>query len=174
MAVFRACCLNWDQTMVWVMKVIGTAIKRTWASTLVFSANHLATSHSWTMPLPESPGLSKASLALSLVGTLFLTLGFWCTQGFVCALQQSVSGLSKFYNQIPLAFKVKFSGDSQSLCWIPGWEICSGPRTSLTVQKFLRNNYQAICKLYSRLIYGGLKGDLLWEGLCHKLHDPGW
>ena len=37
-----------------------------------------------------------------------------------CALQESVSQvLWKFYNQIPLAFKVKFSGSSQSLCWIP-------------------------------------------------------
>ena len=35
-------------------------------------------------------------------------------------LQESVSPvLWKFCNQILLAFKVKFSGDSQSLCWIP-------------------------------------------------------
>ena len=39
------------------------------------------------------------------------------TQGFVCALQESVSPvLCKFCNQIPLLSKVKFSGDSQSLC----------------------------------------------------------
>ena len=38
-------------------------------------------------------------------------------------LQESVSlVLWKFYSQIPLAFKVKFPGDSQSLCWIPRLE----------------------------------------------------
>ena len=41
-----------------------------------------------------------------------------CTS-FVCALQESVSpGLRKFCNQIPLAFNIKFSGGSQSLCHI--------------------------------------------------------
>ena len=40
--------------------------------------------------------------------------------GFVCALQESVSPvLWKFYNHVPLAFKVIFPGGSQSLCWIP-------------------------------------------------------
>ena len=43
-----------------------------------------------------------------------------CAQGFVCALQESVSPvLCKFCNQIPLASKVKFPGGSQSLCQIP-------------------------------------------------------
>ena len=53
-------------------------------------------------------------------GSLFLSPGSWCTQSFVCTLQESVSPvLCKFCNQIPLASKVKFSGDSQSLCQIP-------------------------------------------------------
>ena len=72
------------------------------------------------MPPTETPGHSQASLAQSLVGSLLLSPGSWCTQGFVCALQESVSPvLWKFCNQIPLAFKVKFPGDSQSLCQIP-------------------------------------------------------
>ena len=36
-------------------------------------------------PLWETPGPSKASLAQSLVGTLFLSPGSRCVQGFVCA-----------------------------------------------------------------------------------------
>ena len=72
------------------------------------------------MPLPETPGLSQASLAQYFVGTLFLFPVSWCAQGFVCALQESVSPvLWKFCNQIPLAFEVKFPGGSQSLCQIP-------------------------------------------------------
>ena len=56
------------------------------------------------MPPLETPGHSQASLAQSLVGTLLLSPGSWCTQGFVSALQESVSPvLWKFCNQIPLA-----------------------------------------------------------------------
>ena len=72
------------------------------------------------MPPPETPGHSQASLARSLVGSVPLSPGFWCTQSFVCAHQEFISPvLWKFCNQIPLAFKVKFPEDSQSLCWIP-------------------------------------------------------
>ena len=49
-----------------------------------------------------------------------LSPGSWCTQGFVCALQETVSPvLWKLCKQIPLASKVKFPGDFQSLCRIP-------------------------------------------------------
>ena len=69
---------------------------------------------------PETPGRSQASLGQSLVRPLLLSPGFWCTHGFVRALQESVSPvLCKFCNQIPLASKVKFPGGSQSLCQIP-------------------------------------------------------
>ena len=72
------------------------------------------------MPLPETLRHSRASLAQSLVGSLLLSPGSWCTPSFVCALQVSVSPvLWKFWNQIPLAFKVTFPGASQSLCLIP-------------------------------------------------------
>ena len=45
----------------------------------------------------------------------------WCAQGFVCALQESLFPpvLWKFCNQMPLSFKVRFPGDSQSPCEIP-------------------------------------------------------
>ena len=42
------------------------------------------------MTLPETPGHSQASLDQSLVGSLLLSPGFWCTQGSVCTLQESV------------------------------------------------------------------------------------
>ena len=34
--------------------------------------------------------------------------------------------LLKSCNQIPLAFKIRFPGNSQSLCWVPGWEAWYG------------------------------------------------
>ena len=79
-----------------------------------------AAGHCQPTPPPETPGHSQASLAQSPVGTLLLCPGSWCSHAFVCALQESVSPvLWKFYNQISLASKVKFPGDSQSLCQIP-------------------------------------------------------
>ena len=63
---------------------------------------------------------AHTSLGHSLVGSLLLSPGSWCAQGFVCVLQESVFPvLCKFCNQIPLAFKIKFPGVSQSLCQIP-------------------------------------------------------
>ena len=47
---------------------------------------------------PETPGHSQASLSQSIVGSLLFSPGSWCTQGFVCALQKSVSPvLCKFW-----------------------------------------------------------------------------
>ena len=43
------------------------------------------------MPLLETPGHSRASLGQSLVGSLLLFPGSWCTQGSVYALQEPIS-----------------------------------------------------------------------------------
>ena len=71
------------------------------------------------MPLPEAPRHSQANLAQSL----WVTAPFsWVLvhPRFCCVLQGSASSvLWKLCDQIPLAFKVKFSGGSQSLCRIP-------------------------------------------------------
>ena len=109
----------WGQTMVEVMKIMETSFKRSHAGPAALSApNPKAGHHQPALP-PETPRHSQASLGQSLVGSLPLSPGFWCTQGFVCALQKSVSPvLCKFYNQIPLPSKVKFPGGSQSLCQI--------------------------------------------------------
>ena len=106
--------------MVGVMAVMATSFKRTYASAVVFRAPDPTAGHCRPMPLPETPGHAQASLVQSVVGSLLLSPGSWCTRGFVCALQQSVSPiLWKFCNQIPLASKVKFPGGFQSLCQIP-------------------------------------------------------
>ena len=75
----------------------------------------------WPKPPNVAPGHSQASLTQSLVGTLILSPGSWCAQGFVGTLHESVSPiLWKFCNQIPLASNIKFPWGSQSLCRIPG------------------------------------------------------
>ena len=52
----------------------------------VVSAPDTVTGHSQPTSLPETPGHSQDSLDQSLVGSLLLSPGSWCTQGFVCAL----------------------------------------------------------------------------------------
>ena len=48
----------------------------------VFSAPEPSSGHCWPTPPPETPGHSQANLAESLVGSLLLSLGSWCAQGF--------------------------------------------------------------------------------------------
>ena len=57
-----------------------------------------AAGHLQPTPLSETPGHSWASLSPSLLGSLLLSPGSYCTQGSVCALTESVSPvLCKFW-----------------------------------------------------------------------------
>ena len=99
---------------------MGTSFQRFQAGTAALSAPNPAAVHRRPTPPPGTPGHPRASLGQSLVGSLLLSPGSWCAQGFVCALQESVSPvLCKFCNQIPLASTVKFLGGSQFPCQIP-------------------------------------------------------
>ena len=80
--------------MVELRKIMATSFQR---SSKPHSAPKSAAGYHHPTPLPETPGSSQANLGQSLVGSLFISPGSWCTQGFVCALQES--GLSEI---IPL------------------------------------------------------------------------
>ena len=77
--------------------------------------------HTSTGDLPTLAGL----LVQPPMGLLLFSSESWCLQGFVHTLQDKslfASGspvLWKSYNQISMAFKVRFPGDSQFLCQIP-------------------------------------------------------
>ena len=87
-----------SQTMVEVMKIMATSCKRPQACTAALSTPNPAAGHHLPMPPPETPGHSRARLGQSLVGSLLLSPGSWCAQGFVCALRESVSlVLCKFW-----------------------------------------------------------------------------
>ena len=104
----------------WWATIHGVAKSRTWLSDFCVCVYDPAAGHCWPTPPLEIPGHSQASVGQSLVGSLLLSPGYWCTQDFVCALQVSLSlVLWKFCNQIPLASKVKFPRVSQSLCQVP-------------------------------------------------------
>ena len=110
-SVFPLSSLAWGQTMVRIMVVIATSFKRIFARTVVFDVPDIAPVHCRHMRPPETPGLSQANLVQSFVKTLLLSPGSWCAQGFLCALQESVSPvLWKFCNQFPMASKGKFLG----------------------------------------------------------------
>ena len=84
--------------MVEVMKIMATSFKRSNAGTATLSAPNPAASHRQSMPPPETPGHSRASLGQSLVASLLLSPGSRCVKGSVCALPESVSPvLCKFW-----------------------------------------------------------------------------
>ena len=80
---------TWVQIIVEVMKVMVTSLKRSHSHTSALGAPNPAAGHHWPTPLLETPGHSWASLGQSLVGSLLLSSASWCTQGSVCALQES-------------------------------------------------------------------------------------
>ena len=85
------------------MKKMVTTLGRSCAGTIVLSAPDPVAGHHRPSPLPETPGHLQANPGQSVVGSLLLSPGSWCTQNFVSAHHESVSPvLCKFRNQIPL------------------------------------------------------------------------
>ena len=82
-AVFPPCSLVEGQTMVGVMFVMVTSFKRTYARTVIFSTTDPMVGQTLlTHASAGDAGLSQASLAQSLVGSLLISPGSWCTQDF--------------------------------------------------------------------------------------------
>ena len=70
---------------------MATSFKRPHAHTATLSAPGPSAGHHQPMPLLETPGHSWPSLGQSLLGSLLLSPGSWCTQVSVCDLQSCVS-----------------------------------------------------------------------------------
>ena len=83
-------------------------------------STHASAGDSWTLTGKSSSDSRGVTAPFSWV---------LMPQAFVCALQESVSpALWKFYNQTPLAFKVKLPEVCVSpFTRSPGWEICCRP-----------------------------------------------
>jgi len=80
------------------MKIMATSFKRSHVYIAALSSPNTASGHCRLMPPVETPGHSWPCLGKCLVWSLLLSPGSWCTQGFVCALQVSVSPvLCKFW-----------------------------------------------------------------------------
>ena len=76
--------------MVEVMKIMETSFKRSPARTAVLRTCNPAAGHLQPMPPLETPGHSRASRGQSLVRSVLLSPGSWCTQESVSQV------LSKF------------------------------------------------------------------------------
>ena len=88
---------DWATELNW-MKIMATSFKRSCARTDTLSSPNPAAGHCPPMTLLETPGHSQASLGQSIVWLLLLSPGSWFAQGFVCALQESISPvLCKFW-----------------------------------------------------------------------------
>ena len=79
------------------MKIMVTSFRRSHACTVTLSAPDPVAGHHPPMPLLETPGHSRASLGQSLVGSLLLSPGSWCSQGSLCALPVYFPVLCKFW-----------------------------------------------------------------------------
>ena len=69
--------------MVQIMKIMVTSFKMSHACTAALSVPNPAAGPCKHMPWLEIPGHSRANLVQSLVGSLLLSPGSWCSQGFV-------------------------------------------------------------------------------------------
>ena len=81
---------TWGQTMVEVMKIMLTSLKRPHACTAGVHAPNPAAGHHRPTSLLVTPGHPQASPGQSPVRSLLLSHGSWCTR-FCCALQETIS-----------------------------------------------------------------------------------
>ena len=117
--MFPLWCLTWAHTMAQAVKIMGISFKMSCVGSAMPSATHPGAGYCQTMPPPKASGHWQECLVLSLVGSLLLSPGSWCTQGFVCVLQVSVSQSCRS-SVIKSHWPPKSNslGDSQSLCQI--------------------------------------------------------
>ena len=75
--------------MLEIMRIMVTSFKMSHACTSILRVPNPAAGHHQSTPPRETPGHSWASLDQSLVGSLLLYPGSWCTQGFVYAFHET-------------------------------------------------------------------------------------
>ena len=113
---------------------MATSFKGIHACTATLSAPNLLQATA-DPRLHQTLGHTQASLAQSLVGSLLLSPGSWCTQGSVCALPESVSPvLCKFW-QLYGGVNGTSSKRAYAILWVCCTQIpcpCGRPLPTLT------------------------------------------
>ena len=122
----NTCSLAWGQTMIGVMALMATPSKRTYS--LCCGSQDCCSQCPWLHSRPllthasagDSWTLTGKSCSVSCGVTAPFSWVLVHPRFCLCPSRVSVSSvLWKFCNQIPLTFKVRFPGDTQSLCQIP-------------------------------------------------------
>ena len=80
-----------------VMEIMVTSFQRSHARTATLTASSPAAGHHRPTPLLETPGNSQASLGQTLVGSLLLSPGSWCTMFCLCPPSTYFPVLCKFW-----------------------------------------------------------------------------
>ena len=104
------------------MKIMVTSLKRSHTCTGTLSGPNPAAGHHGPTPPPETPGHSQTSLGQSLVGSLLLSPGSWCTRLCLCPPRVYFPVLSKFWK-----LHGEVNGDilQEGLCHTQGYCIQS-------------------------------------------------
>ena len=167
-------CFTWGQTMVEVRKVMATSFRRACAGTAVFSAPDPSAGRCRPTPLPRLLDTHR-QVWLSLLWGHCSSLLAPCMHKVLFVPSKSL------FPQSCGSSVIKSHCPQSQILWgfsvsLPDPQVgksAVGPRTFLTVWKFLWYNCSAVCGTSAWQLYGGANGDLLQEGLCHTLCDPG-
>ena len=161
--------------MVGEMKVMVTSFKMTSAHTVVFSApdpttrprsTHASAGDSWTLTGKSGSVSCWGHYFFLLAPDVYKVLFVSSKSLFPQSCGSSVIKSHGLQSQIPWGCSVPLPDplDGKSVV---------GSRTFLTVQEFLWYNCSAVCVSSAQRLYSVANGNLLQDGLCHTLHDPG-
>ena len=132
--------------MVGIRAVMVTSFKRTYVSIPQLPGLLYSVPLTLQQATVDSASAGDSLLAHSLVGSLILSPGSWCTQGFV------VSSKSLFLQSWGSSItKSHWSSKSDSLGVLPlldlqVWKSVVGPRISATVHELLLYNCALVCE----------------------------
>ena len=136
------------------MKMMVTSFKRSHARTAAHSDPNLAAGHHRPTPLLETPGHLQASLGQSLVGSLLLSPGSWCTRfclwpprayfPVLCKFWQLYGGVNGDFLQEGLCYTQVCCTQSPCTCGSP--PLTHAPQEMLTVLSLsLRGLWVLVC-----------------------------
>ena len=161
------------------MKIMATSFKRSHACTATLSAPNPAAGHPQPPALLETSGHSWASLSQSLVGSLLLSPGSWCTQGCLCPPRVYFPVLCKFW-QLSGGINGNLLQEGlchTQVCWTQSPCPCSSPLLTRTSTGDAQTQFcLSLCGVSGSLGPQGLfePSEHLWQewGLILNINSP--
>ena len=170
---------DWTETMVEVMKIMASSFKRSHTCTAALTAPNPAAGHYWPTPPLETPGHSWTSLGQSLVGSLLLSPGSWCTRfclwvsfPVLCKFWQLYGGVNGDVLQEGLCHTQVHPKGDQSGIFIGRTDVEAETKTLATWCEELTHLKRPWC--WERLKAGGEGDDRVWDGWMASLTQGTW